>query len=520
VTMLAGAFWRKLKAAFIAGALLVPVGMPASTYAAALKIAVQENPPVLDPVMVTKNVAYRVLPNVFETLIQVDYQHQQKLVPGLATEWKFLDPRTIEFKLRQNVKFHDGSDFTAQDVVFSLGKDRLGAGKPGHGAYLAFLSTIEAVDAVDDHTVRIRTVTPDPVIELRLSGWGSQIVSKRAFEAVDRDWGRWSARPIGTGPFRVADFVPSEKLILKSFDAYWRSRPAVDEVGFYVVPEPSTRVAGLLSGGYDIIGEVTPDQIDQIEGQKGFKAVGGTIRNHRVVSFDFDNKLLQDLRVRKALSLAIDRKLLVDTLWKGRVEIGNGLQWPEYGPLYDASRPTPAFDPQKAKELLAQAGYKGQRIPYRIRNNYYPAEIAESQALVAMWKAVGLNIDLQIKESWEQVYAEPGTGLFNSSSPPLFADPVSGLWRNFGAGGGSEGNNWNNARFKELGKILVTSTNVEERAKANKEMLDIWDDIDPPSMILHTMGQFYGIRAGITWTPYNVAFMDLGATNLSLSADR
>jgi peptide/nickel transport system substrate-binding protein len=137
-----------------------------------------------------------------------------------------------------------------------------------------------------------------------------------------------------------------------------------------------------------------------------------------------------------------------------------------------------------------------------------------------MWKAVGLNIDLQIKESWEQVYAEPGTGLFNSSSPPLFADPVSGIWRNFGAGGGSEGNNWNNARFKELGKVLVTSTNVDERAKANREMLDIWDDIDPPSMILHTMGQFYGLRGGITWTPYNVAFMDLGATNLSMSADR
>ncbi len=481
-----------------------------------VRIAVQENPLVLDPVMIQRNTAYRVLPNIFDTLIKVDYQEGQQLVPGLATGWRYLDPTTLELTLRRGVTFHDGTAFTSEDVAFSLGEERLGEGKPGHGAYKGFLSTIASVEAVDDFTVRVTTFAPDPVLELRLSGWGAQIVSKDAFEALGGDWSRWSVGPVGSGPFRVERFVPGEALVLSAFDGYWGDAPSVDEVRFLDVPEVSTRIAGLVAGDYHIIAEVNPDQIETIESHKGLRVAGGTIRNHRILTYDFDNELLRDIRIRKALSLAIDRQLLVDTIWQGRVEITNGLQWPEFGPLYDPTREPPVYDPEAARKLLEEAGYDGEVIPYRIRNNYYPSEIMESEAVAAMWRAVGFNIDLQIKESWDQVFAEPGTGIRNGSAPPLFADPISGLWRNYGREGGDEHREkWSNAEFNALGKTLLQETDVAKRAAAHAKMLEIWHEQDPPSTILHALGQFYGLRQGIEWTPYNVAFMDLGAGNLS-----
>lgn len=503
-----------------ASALVLTLAATGLANAQSLDIAIQENPLVLDPILIQNNIAYRVLPNVFDTLIMVDYQDGQKLKPSLATEWTLVDPRTLELKLRQDVKFQDGTDFSAEDVVFSLGPDRMAEGKPGYSTFVGFLSTIEKVEAVDDYTVRITTTAPDPIIELRLSGWGSQIVSKDAFDAVGGDWDRWSAHPVGSGPFEIAEFVPGEKLVLHAFEDYWGNKPNLQEVNFLDVPEMSTRVAGLFAGDYDIIGEITPDQIDGIEANPGFGVVGGTIRNHRTVVFDMDNLLIQDVRIRKALSLAIDRQLLVDTIWGGRVEVTNGLQWPEFGALYNPDRKGPVYDPVEAKRLLDEAGYKGEVIPFRIRSNYYPAEIVESEAMVAMWQAVGFNIDLQIKESWDQVYAEPGTGIRSASAPPLFADPISGIWRNYGKTGTDLGPDaWKNDEFNALGQILIGSTDVAARAEAHQKMLDIWHDIDPPGMMLHAMGQFYGIRDGVTWTPYNAAFMDLGGNNLSVTQD-
>lgn len=493
---------------------LAVLALPAHGQGPELTVAVQENPAQLDPVLLTRNVAYRVLPNVFETLIEVDYQNGSVLVPALATDWRRIDDRTMEFDLRRGVTFHDGSEMTADDVVFSFGEQRMGPDQPGHNAYRRFLNTIESVEAVDDHTVRVRTNAPDPILELRLSGWSSQIVSQDAFEAAG-DWETWWNNPVGTGPFQVAEHIANDRLVLAAHDGYWGEAPAVDRVVFAVIPELSTRIAGLAAGDFDVITEVTVDQIETIEGEDGLDVVGGVIRNHRILNYDFDNPLLRDPRIREALNLAIDRQLIVDTIWQGRVEVTNGFQWPDFGVLYDPDREGPAYDPDRARALLAEAGYDGEPISYRIRNNYYPAQIVTAQAIAAMWQDVGFNIDMQILDSWDQVFAEPGTGIRDGSAPPLFADPISGLWRNYGDGA-SDNENWRNEQFDEYGQTLLYSLDPAERAAAHQSMLDIWHHEDPPGTILHALGQFYGLRDGVEWTPYNVSFMDLGANNLVL----
>ena len=477
-----------------------------------ITVAVQQNPLQLDPILQARNVAYRTLPNVFETMIAVDHQNNETLIPGLATSWQRIDDATMELTLRRGVLFHDGTEMTAEDVVFSFSEARISDGQPGADIFREFHGTIAEVWSVDDYTVRVRTTQPDPILERRLASWATQIVSRDAFEAAG-SWDAWQFAPVGTGPYRIVDYVPNEQLVLEAHDEYWGEGPNAERVVFAVVPDLSARTAGLLAGDYDIITEVTADQIEGIESTDGFHVVGGTIRNHQLVMFDQDNPILRDARIRQALGLAIDRELLVDTIWQGRIEVTNGLQWPAYGALYGPDRQPPDYDPERARALLAEAGYDGEPIPYRTRAGYYPGELTTAQALAGMWQAVGVNIDLQVMESWDQVFAEPGTGIRNSSSPPLFADPVAGIWRNFG--GGLEREDWQNEEFDRLGQTLLFSFDEAERADAHQQMLDIWHDDDPPGAMLHALGGFYGVRDGIRWTPYEIAFMDLGAGNLS-----
>ncbi len=508
---------RGLAAAGLTVALAaVPVGLATAQAqdASQITIAVQQNPLQLDPILQAFNVAYRTLPNVFETLIAVDYQDNERLIPGLATDWERIDEVTLRLNLRPGVTFHDGTEMTSEDVVFSFSDVRTGEDSPGAPVFNQFQGTITEVRAVDNDTVDVITSQPDPILERRLAAWATQIVSRDAFDAAG-SWDAWQFAPVGTGPFRIVEYTANDRLVLEAHDAYWGDTPNVDRVVFAVVPDASARAAGLLAGDYDIITEVSADQIDRIEGADGYSVIGGTIRNHQLVIFDQDNPVLQDVRIRQALSLAIDRDLLVETIWQGTVDVTNGLQWPAFGPLYIADRQPPAFDTERAPAVLGEAGYDGTPIVYRTRAGYYPSELITAQALVEMWRAVGFDIELEVKESWDQVFAEPGTGIRNSSSPPLYADPISGLWRNFG--GGLEREHWQNAEFDALGETLLFDFDEAERAAAHARMLEIWHDEDPPGAMLHALGAFYGIRDGIDWTPYEIAFMDLGAANLSLA---
>ena len=487
---------------------------PASAEDREVVVAVQENPPQLAPVMIARNVAYRVLYSAYDTLLEIDYAGDFKVIPGLATAWRRIDDRTIELDLRPGVKFHNGEEMTVEDVVFTFSSAHVGEGTPAFETSRSYLGTIEAAEAVDGDTVRIRSVEPDPVLELRLASWMTQIVSKKAFEAAG-SYEAWLKAPVGSGPFKIVEFVPDEVIVLEAHEDYWQGKPEVDRLVFRVVPELSARIAGLAAGDYDVITEVTPDQINTIEDYEGVEVVGGSILNPRTLNFDMEHPVLKDVRIRRALSLAIDRELIVSTLWHGRVDVPNGHQFPAYGPLYDPDRPALRYDPDKARALIKEAGYDGTVIPYRIRANYYPAEVPTAEVLTQMWRSVGLNIDLQVKESWGQVYQDP-SGIGDVSDPALFPDPLASLWRLYGPNGWSAGqNSWSNPRFNELGQILATKTDVKVRRDAFQKMLDIYEWEDPPGTILHVLGQFYGVSSGLQWTPYPVAYMDFRARNAS-----
>lgn len=468
-----------------------------------LRIALDELPRQLDPLLYQTNPGYRVMPNIFDTLLTVDYAGDGALKPALAESWERVDARTVELKLRPGVAFHDGSPLTAEDVAFSFGPERrTNEDSPGFGTAQQFLSTIASVEAIDDRTVRVVSAIDDPTIELRLTAWGAQIVSKAAFEAAGGFEG-FAQAPVATGPFRVVR-LSADVIELEAFDDYWAGRPDIDRLVFRLAPELSSRTAGLISGDFDIIADVPPDQFGPIQNHADYEIVGGPVASLRVVKFDTRNEQLKDVRVRRALSLAIDRQAIVDALWAGLVDVPHGHQLPTFGPLFEADRPPYAYDPEEARRLLKEAGYDGTPIPFRIRVAAYGPELATSQVLVAMWEAVGVKIDMQIVENFGQMMAYPGTGIRSGVDPILVPDPLFGLWRSYNE---SERDVWSNEEFYAQGRILESSLDLDTRKAAFHEMMRIFDE-DPPAAILHTMGVFYGKRKGVAWEPLPSVYMD------------
>lgn len=303
-------------------------------------VAVQQivNSGVLDTLREQSNVGTRVFDSIFESLIDTDKQGDLSLRPGLADSWKRIDGRTIEFNLRKGVKFHNGEEMTAEDVAFSFGPERMwGFAKEGekpltgqvlftqssinstvappevHAVARRLLPQFEKVEIVDTHTVRFVNRQDDITLEGRLTRIGQDIVSKKAFLAA-KDWSGFARAPVATGPYKVKEFKPDNVLVLEAHDAYWGGRPPIRELRFIVVPEVSTRINGLLSGTYDFITDVPPDQIKTVAANPKFEVLGGPILNHRLLTFDKNHPVLKDARIRRAMTHAIDRKTITEAL--------------------------------------------------------------------------------------------------------------------------------------------------------------------------------------------------------------
>jgi len=494
-------------------------GAPASTAAQRdFVVAAPAITTTLDPMGWNSNVNERISNNVLESLVEFD-DETGTFKPMLATSWKIVDDKTIEFTLRQGVKCHNGEDFDSSDVAVSMGPKRfMGKDAPGWANGRYFFGNIAAVEVIDRYNVRFRSDIPDPLMLKRLSTWMSQMVCGDAYLAAP-SWEEWGRKVVGTGPYRLVELKSRQAITLAAFDGYWGPKPPAKTVTYKVVPETAPRVAGLLTGEYDIITEVLPDQFDTIEKSGKATIGGGPVSNIRVLLYDKRHPVLADPRMRQALSLAIDRKLIVETMFKGRIGVPNSLQSATFGDMYIKEHKGVSYDPAKARQLIAAAGYKGEEIAYRYRQDYYTGEVQTAQILQAMWKAVGLNVKLELKESADEIIgakAPPGLGVFNLSNGFYWSDPVGQLWRLYQPGGLIQGyKTWWSKEFDAFGNDLL-GTDKEKRRAAFAKMLEIYDYADPPGTPLHDMAMFYGVKKSIKWKASGTSFMDFRATNLTL----
>lgn len=507
-----------------------------------ITIAVQKivNSNTLDVLREQSNVGERVFfTSLWEPLIGKDWLGNLLPRPGLATEWKRIDDQTVELKLRQGVKFHNGEELTAEDVVFTFSRERMfGNTEAKNRSTIKAFETIPTprpgkelpvdipavarrawpdllrVDAIDKYTVRFYNATPDVTLEGRLARYGSDIMSRKGWEdaASYLDWAR---KPITTGPYKVVEFRPDNSLTLEAHDEYWGGRPPLKRIRFVEVAEVPSRIAGLLSGQYQFACDIPPDQISDIEKNAGFEVQGGTILNHRLTVFDKNHAQLKNPLVRRAFTHAIDRQAIVDSLWAGRTKVPAGLQWEYYGDMFHADWTVPEYNPKLAADLLKQAGYKGDPIPYRLLNNYYTNQNATAQILTEMWRSVGLNVQINSLENWSQIMQRDDSRAVRdwSNSAP-FSDPVSSIVNQHGPNGQQQQiGEWTNVEMNQLCEVLETSTDRARRRTAFRRMLEICEREDPAYTVLHQNATFTAKPKALQWKASPAFAMDFRPGN-------
>lgn len=484
-------------------------------------VAVNELPRGLEPVENTGNVDVRVTYSIFDTLIRRDFSvaggGSASLKPSLAESWKRVSPTVLEVKLRRGVKFHNGDEFTADDVVFTFSPERM-TGKdavlPGGRQYFGHVK----VEMIDPYTVRFVTEKPDIVLEQRLATYASWIVNRRQWvqfhKPDDKNWMQRALRevrwnPVGTGPLKFRDWKKDQYVAFTAHDNYFLGRPMFRSVVFKEVPETATRIAGLVSGEFDIIVDIAPDQYPVLARYKDINLHSVVLENSHVLVFNTNAPSLRDKRLRQALSLAIDRKKLRDALWQGRNYTPNGYQLQSFGPMYKADRAGYVYDPDRARHLVKESGYDGKTIGFRLIPNYYLNGLEVAQVLLEMWKAVGINVKLDLVDSFKQVRA-PGVEIHAWSNTYRLPDPAGSINILYGPRSGMQKayGFWNApAAFNQAADTIATTTDLKERHSAFQHMLDIMED-EMPMTILYNPLVGYASTRHLDWKPSPLYFID------------
>ncbi len=507
---------RSAKALVVAATLAVSLGSGAALAAqdgrTNLKVAMPSTWASHGPTVNTSFGA-RVIYSIYDTLVWRDYLSNPdgsgaELVPGLATSWEQVSPTEWDFTIRQGVKFHDGTTMTTADVAFSINNTYGDGLEP-----FAASGTIASVVAVDDNIVRVTTKNPDPALLSRLATVMGQVYPQAYYERVGQD--EFGRVPIGTGPYKWAGRVPGESVKLEAFDDYWGDTPPLNSITFLEVPEVSARMAGLLTGEYDIVTSLPPDQTRPIDDDANTEIRAVRVENVQMITFRQwkTESPVSDKRVRKAMVLSLNRDLLTEKLWGGLTEAGT-YDFPGYGE-YFANRAALAYNPEEAKRLLTEAGYDGQEIVIRIVSGYYVNMNRAMEAGLEMWKEVGLNVKLDFIENWGQMGKEGDA--YNTSDNMWMTDPGGGMWFSWGREGGHRLQDWPGgtppAEFMALGTAIEQGSDFATRKQAYDDLLELWDDL-VPAMLLQRPVEAYGVRKSLEWQPYTFFYMDFRANNV------
>jgi len=343
---------------------------------------------------------------IFSGLTATDAQ--ARVVPDLAESWRVIDATTWEFKLRPGVRFHNGSAFTAEDVAFTF--DRVPKVPNSPSSFAIYTRPILAVEIVDSHTLRLRTAAPAPLLPTDLAQ--VMILDRETHAAATTEAFNAGPLAIGTGPFRLTTYRNGDRIVFERHDDWFGPRPHWQQATLRMITNDAARTAALLAGDVDLIDQVPTSDLAKLRTEPRFTLT--EITGLRLIFLGFDHSRaeatpfvtdhegkpispnpLRDVRVRRALSLAIDRGAITERVMEGAaIPAGQFLPEGAFGAVPDLA--APRADPEAARRLLAEAGFpQGFRITLHGPNDRYPNDARIIQAIGQMWTRIGVRTTIE-----------------------------------------------------------------------------------------------------------------------------
>jgi peptide/nickel transport system substrate-binding protein len=388
-------------------AALVACAASGAAQAVTLKWAAQNDILTLDPHSQNHATTISLLQHAYEPLVRYDKKFQVE--PALAASWQQVSPTQWRFNLRKNVKFHDGSPFSADDVLFSF--DRI---RQPQGTMQPYVTGVNEVKKIDDHTVDFILAGPDPVFLRNLTifhimsrTWAAKTKSEKIQDYKANESTFASRNANGTGAYLIKSWESAQRIVMSANPNWWDKREGnVTEVIYTPITSDATRVAALLSGDVDLVTDLPTQDVTRLRQDAKLKVLDGAENRTIFIALDQGSTELKysnvkgknpfkDLRVRRALNMAVDREAIRRVTMRGLSIPGGLMIAPNvHGYSADIDR-MPAFDAEGAKKLLAEAGYpNGFEFTLNCPNNRYVNDEEICQALVAMWARIGIKARL------------------------------------------------------------------------------------------------------------------------------
>ena len=457
-----------------------------------LVIAQGVDPTTLDPMDHLETPALNLCLNIYDTLLQRDANI--KIEPLLAESYKLVNDLTWEFKLRKGVKFHNGEDFNAAAVKFNL--ERLG--DPKNKLKQVFLvGVLDRVDIVDDYTVRVVTKKPYPILDAQLCVYGGMIAPKYLQEKGPQ---HVAINPVGTGPYRFVRWVKDDHILLEANANYWRGAAKIKKVIWRPIPEATTRVAALQTQEADIIVNIPPHLMKLMD-WKGRSFVSKT-PSVRVIFMGIDplkGGPVADKRVRQAIAQGINMEAIIKKVLDGNgVLVGQPLTDKHFG--YDpAVKPFP-YNPEKAKKLLAEAGYeKGFDFVLNSPSGRYLNDKEVAEAVVGDLRKIGINANVRTHEwgsymTMQYDHKVNPAYLLGWGNTTFDADyTISPLMRT-----GQRLSNYSNAKLDALIDQGATIMDPKKRQKIYSEAMKVIHE-DVPWVWSYQQVDIYGVNERVNW---------------------
>ena len=394
------------------------VTLPLWAAAEDLRIAFADPVSSLDPQLNNHAGDHSVAQHFWTALVQ--QRTEGGLIPGLASEWTNTSPTTWEFTLRPDAVWTDGQPITADDVAFSYAR---ALDVPGSVAsYKSFLRTVDKVEVKDDHHLVITTKAPDPILPINLSS--VYVTSRHATEGATSDDFNSGKAMVTSGPYAFVSYTPGDRIEMKRNDSFWGEKAEWDNVSYRFINNGAARTAALLAGDVDVIDKVSVADLPHLEADQKLKVWSYPGLRVLILQPSFsdapssfitakdgkplDKNPLLDVKVRQALSMAINREAIVDRVMRGGATVAS--QWmPEGISGYDPERATIATDPEKAKALLAEAGYPdGFKLTMHVPGDRYPLAPETAQAVAQFWTRIGVETSVEVVP-WA-VYSKSANG--------------------------------------------------------------------------------------------------------------